>query len=171
MRMTRETPRLVLPYALLLVMAAFFVVPSSKAINNVFYAVVIPLLLASVTRDDFKAYHGSPLTNLWFAFVVFIPFNQFWMPEFEASELTRALRRVVYLYVLGLAVFIMVRDRRTLEWLVIPGIAVLAAMNGAVAAALIDWRGGIPDERLFGMARMHNPQPRFQKSSTRTLPA
>ncbi|WP_308365461.1 MULTISPECIES: O-antigen ligase family protein [unclassified Microbulbifer] len=139
-----------------LFLAAFLLPLSTKAVNNIYYALVLLPLLFALDRETLRDFHRSPLVNLWYALLGYQLLSYSWSIEYS-EEFVPNLKRWLYLYGLGLVVFVLVRNDKPLSRWVIPAAPLLIALAAIGNMLWFYSTHDFPQARLVGASRISNP--------------
>ncbi|MBB3062069.1 O-antigen ligase family protein [Microbulbifer rhizosphaerae] len=137
-------------------LAAFLLPLSTKAVNNIYYTLVLLPLVFTLDRETLRDFHCSPLVNLWYALLGYQLLSYAWSIEYS-EEFVPNLKRLFYLYGLGLVIFVLVRSGKPLSRWVIPAAPLLIALAAIGNMLWFYSAHDFPQARLVGASRISNP--------------
>lgn len=143
-------------WGFLVFLAGFLLPLSTKWFHNIYYALVLAPLLFAAKFDTLRNFHRSPLVNLWYALLAYQLLSYAWSLEYSA-DFVPLLKRLLYLYALGLAVFALLAAGRPLNrWVILAAPLAIAL----VALASMLWfysQNSFPQARFEASGRLSNP--------------
>lgn len=145
-----------LAVALAFVLAAFFLMPSGKALNNSYYALVLAPALFMLRGQDWRALAGQ---RLWLAaagLLGYLTVSGLWSEGVSAAEWWHEAKALPYLLVY-LAVVAWVVARRPDAWERLLRVTVLAAAAGTLISVVLFYRHAPWTARLFYYGPVYNP--------------
>jgi O-antigen ligase len=120
---------------LALVLAGFYLLPTSKAVNNVYYALVLAPALLLLRRADWRWLAGSPLWRAAMALVAYLTLSGLWTEHADWGDRLSQAKSLVYLAVyVALVACVFARRSDAARWLT--GTLVLAAATGTMISAI-----------------------------------
>lgn len=128
-----------LTVTLCIFLAGFFLLPSGKALNNVYYALVLapaPFLLRAA---DWRWLAGSRLWQLAMALLFYLTLSGLWSRPFTIHDWLGEAKALLYLGVY-LAVLACVCARRPVAWAWVVRVVVLAAAAGTLISTVLLYR-------------------------------
>jgi hypothetical protein len=156
MQLPRATATDFLFYGLIIFLAAFLLPISTKAVNNIYYALVLLPLLFTLKKSTLGDFHRSPLVNLWYALLAYQLLTYAWSIEISEAFAPN-LKRWIYLYGFGLAVFVVISADKPLSRWAIPAAPLLIALAALANMLWFYSQHSFPDARLVGNSRISNP--------------
>ena len=117
-------------------LAGFFLLPSSKSLNNVYYALVLAPALLLLRGADWRWLATSTLWRLAMLLLVYLTLSGLWSAEFRLQNWLHEAKALPYLAVY-LAVLACVCARRPEYWERLLRATALAATVGTVASAVL----------------------------------
>lgn len=136
-------------------LAGFFLLPSGKALNNVYYALVLTPALFLLRGADWRWLAGSRLWRLAMLLLAYLTLSGLWSAGFSFDDWLHEAKALPYLAVY-LAVLACVCARRPVAWeRLLRGVA-LAAVVGTVLSVVL-YYGSVPwPARLEFQAAVYN---------------
>ena len=128
-----------LAVTLCIFLAGFFLLPSGKALNNVYYALVLAPAAFLLRADDWRWLAGSRLWQLTMVLLSYLALSGLWSREFTSQDWLGEAKAVAYL-VVYLAVLACVCARRPVAWEWVVKVVVLAAAAGTLMSAVLLYR-------------------------------
>lgn len=154
-RWRRHGPERLAP-PLAFVLAAFFLMPSGKALNNSYYALVLAPALFMLRRQDWRWLAGQ---RLWLAaagLLGYLTVSGLWSAGVTAGAWWHQAKALPYLLVY-LAVVACVVARRPAGWERLVRVTVLAAAAGTLVSVVLFYQRYPWTARLFYYGPVYNP--------------
>lgn len=124
-----------LAVTLALFLAGFYVLPTSKAVNNVYYALVLAPALLLLRSADWRWLAGSWLWRAAMALLAYLTLSGLWTEHASWSDWLSQAKALPYLAVyLALVACVFARRVEAARWLI--GAVVIAAALGTVISAV-----------------------------------
>jgi len=143
-----------LSYGTLAFLLAFLLVDKSFIVNDFFYVGMLAPAVFSIRWRDLRNYHSEPLVNAFYLLLVYLAVSSFWSTE---PDFLRYLKRLLYLYGLGLGCYLLAQRHQRHEDRIIRWWALILALS-AVGAAVYFYRDHpFPEERMVGIGRLYSP--------------
>ena len=95
----------------ILFLLGYLCIDVPKLHNNIFYGLVLFPLLFCAKKRHFIKLHGSLLVNVFFVFLFYSVCTVFWSEFYSEELLWRYFKRLLYIYGLFLAIYIIVISR------------------------------------------------------------
>jgi len=134
---TRGPEQLAVPLGIFL--AGFFLLPSGKALNNVYYALVLAPALFLLRAADWRWLAGSHTWRLAMLLLGYLTLSGLWSMGFTFDDWLHEAKALPYLAVY-LAVLACVCRRRSAAWERLLRAVVLAAVVGTLVSAALFYR-------------------------------
>ncbi len=138
-----------------LFLAGFFLLPTSKALNNVYYALVLAPALLLLRRADWRWLARSRLWWAALALLAYLTLSGLWSAGFTPARWLHEAKALPYL-VVYLAVLACVCARRPQAWEWLLRAVLLAAVAGTLVSAVIFYRVQPWPARLEYYAAVYN---------------
>ncbi|WP_448510810.1 O-antigen ligase family protein [Immundisolibacter sp.] len=120
-------------------LAGFFLLPSGKALNNVYYALVLAPAVVLLRAADWRWLAASRLWRLAVVLLSYLALSGLWSREFTIHDWLGEAKALSYL-VVYLAVLACVRARRPVAWEWLVKAVVLAAAAATLISAVLLYR-------------------------------
>lgn len=120
-------------------LAGFLLLPSSKTLNNVYYALVLAPALFLLRGADWRWLAGSNMWRLAMLLLTYLTLSGLWSDGFTVDDWLHEAKSLPYLAVY-LAVLVCVCVRRPVAWERLLRAVVLAAVAGTLISAALHYR-------------------------------
>jgi O-antigen ligase len=150
---TSALRRRVPPIALFALVTSFYLLPSNREVNNLFYFVVLPLTLACARQADYLRFWRDPVLRAVLIFVGYLCITATWSGVWEdaGEAVGHAFCVLVFLLLIGVA-----RDRMPLDAALIRWLAVITGAH-AIVVAVAWYSSHALGERMLGLGRLDQP--------------
>lgn len=151
---TRGPEQLAVPLGFFL--TGFFLLPSGKALNNVYYALVLAPALFLLRAADWRWLAGSYTWRLAMLFLGYLTLSGLWSTGFTLDDWLHEAKALPYLAVY-LAVLACMCMRRPAAWELLLRVVALAAVVGTLVSVALFYRVGPWTARLGFYGAAYNP--------------
>lgn len=138
-----------------LFLAGCFLLPSGKALNNVFYALVLTPALFLLRGSDWRWLADAPLWRAAMLLLGYLTVSGLWSDDFTVGAWLREAKALPYLTVY-LAVVAAVVARRPRAWALLLRAVAVAAAVGTLVSMLLYYRGAPLSARLEYYGAVYN---------------
>jgi|TARA_B110000879_G_scaffold188775_1_gene251729 hypothetical protein len=141
----------------ILFLLGYLCIDVPKLHNNIFYGLVLFPLLFCAKKRHFIKLHGSLLVNAFFVFLFYSVCTVFWSEFYSEELLWRYFKRLLYIYGLFLAIYIIVISRPNFPSLfTISSVFILAVCAAGCVYLFFDGKNLI-DARMWGPGGLSHP--------------
>jgi O-antigen ligase len=141
------------PAALFALIAGFYLLPSNREVNKLFYFLVLPIAFATARLHDYRRFWQDPVTRTALLFVGYLCVSGLWSGASEdaAEAVWHGLNVLSFLLLIVVA-----RDRMRIDDALLRGLAALTAAHAVVVMAA--WYSSHPfGDRMLGLGRLDQP--------------
>ncbi len=137
-------------------LAGFFLLPSGKALNNVYYALVLAPAVFLLRGADWRWLAGSKMWRLAMLLLTYLTLSGLWSAGFTFDDWLHEAKGLPYMAVY-MAVLVCVCVRRPAAWERLLRAVVLAAVLGTLISAALYYRALPWTARLEFHGAVYNP--------------